>query len=102
MEKIFHGEVRPKDFANALIAEFDQGNLRAQQLGAGKEVVVQIATRNQRRSGGQTALTVTLESVADGVAVEVGKQSWFGVAASLRHDGYLCAAEPFHLAGTPR
>jgi len=99
MDKIFHGEVRPKDFAKALIAEFNRGNLRAQQLGAGKEVVVQIATKNQRRSGGQTALTVSLERVADGVAVEVGKQSWFGVAASLGTTAISALRNPFTLLG---
>ncbi|MCJ7700904.1 MAG: hypothetical protein MUO62_04930 [Anaerolineales bacterium] len=99
MEKIFHGNVRPQDFAKALIAEFDQGNLRAQQLGGGKEIVIQIATRNYRRSGGQTALTVTLEKVADGVGVEVGKQSWLGVAASLGSTAISALRNPFSLLG---
>jgi hypothetical protein len=35
------------------------------------------------RSGGQTALSVYLEKVADGVSVRLGKQSWLGIAASL-------------------
>jgi hypothetical protein len=99
MEKIFHGEISPRDFAKALVAEFDRGNLRAQQLGAGKEVVVQIATRQMRRSGGSTALTVTLEKVSDGVAVEVGKQSWLGVAASLGTTALSALRNPFTLLG---
>jgi len=99
MEKIFHGNIKPKDFATALIAEFDQGNLRAQQIGRGKEIVVQISTRQMRRSGGKTALTVTLQTVKDGVAVEVGKQSWLGVAASLGTTALSAIRNPFNLLG---
>jgi hypothetical protein len=99
MEKIFHGNIRPRDFARALIAEFDRGNMRAQQLGGGKEIIVQIATRQMRRSGGQTALTVTLEKVSDGISVEVGKQSWLGVAASLGTTAISALRNPFTLLG---
>jgi hypothetical protein len=99
MEKIFHGNIKPRDFANALIAEFDRSNLRAQQIGGGNEIVVQIATRDFRASGGQTALTITLEEVTDGVAVEVGKQSWLGVAASLGTTAISALRNPFSLLG---
>lgn len=99
MEKIFHGEIQPGDFAKALVAEFDSGNLRAQQLGGPDEVIVQIATRNYRRSGGQTALTVTIEKVEDGVAIDVGKQSWLGVAASLGSTALHAIRNPFSLIG---
>lgn len=81
--RIFHGEISPNDIARALIARFNRGNLRAQQFGSGNRVVVQIATPNRPASGGQTAMTVNLEKAADGVAVQIGKQSWLGVAASL-------------------
>jgi hypothetical protein len=99
MEKIFHGDIRSRDFAKALIAEFNRGNLHAQQLGGENEIIVQIATRQMRRSGGQTALTVTLEEVADGVAVDVGKQSWFGIAASLGTTAIAALRNPFTLLG---
>ncbi len=95
--KIFHGDIKPKDFAQALIAEFDQGNLRAQQVGRGNEIVVQIATRQRRRSGGKTALTVTLERVKEGVAVQIGKQSWGGLAASLGVTALSALHNPFSL-----
>jgi len=99
MEKIYHGEIKPQDFARVLIAEFDHGNLRAQQIGTGNEIVVQIATRDFRRSGGQTALTVTIGKVADGVAVEIGNQSWLGVAASLGSTAISALRNPFSLLG---
>jgi hypothetical protein len=97
MRKIFHGLIKPNDFSRVLIAEFNHNNLIAQQLGSGNEIVVQITTPKNRRSGGQTALTVTLEKVTDGVAVEVGKQSWLGIAASLGTTALLALRNPFTL-----
>lgn len=81
--RIYHGDITTRDFARALIANFNHGNLRAQRLGRGRKTAVQIATHRTPSSGGQTALTVSLEQVEDGVAVEIGKQSWLGVAASI-------------------
>lgn len=97
MKKIFHGNIKPGDFAKALIAEFDHGNLRAQQIGGKQEIIIQITTREMRRSGGQTALTVTLEEVEDGVAIDIGKQSWLGVAASLGTTAIATLRNPFSL-----
>jgi hypothetical protein len=82
-QRIFHGKITPNDLASALMGEFNRGNLRAQQYGGGQRMVVQIRSHEMARSGGATALAVTLQSVEDGVAVEVGKQSWLGIAASL-------------------
>lgn len=81
--RYFHGEITPGQIGQALIARFDHGNLRAQQIGAGDNVIIQIATRDFRASGGQTALSVQIESIEDGVAVRIGEQDWLGVAASL-------------------
>jgi hypothetical protein len=97
--KIFHGEIAPYDFAQALVGDFNRGNLRAQQIGKNKEIIVQIGTRDMRRSGGDTAMTVTLKEVADGVAVQVGKQSWLGIAASLGTTALAALRHPFHLLG---
>lgn len=97
MKKIFHGNIKPRDFAKALVAEFNRGNLTTQQLGGSQQIVIQIATREMRRSGGQTAITVTLEEIVDGVAVEIGKQSWLGVAASLGTTAIATLRNPFTL-----
>lgn len=96
-QRIFHGDLLPNDLARALIGEFNRGNLRAQQLGRGKQVIVQIATHNRSRSGGRTALTVTLQQVEDGVAVQIGKQTWLGVAASLGHTALATWRNPWRL-----
>jgi len=97
--KIYHGDISPLDFASALIGEFNQGNLRAHQVGRNQEIVVQIGTRQMRRSGGDTAMTVTLKKVEDGVAIQIGKQSWLGIAASLGTTALAAFRHPFHLLG---
>lgn len=81
--RTYHGEISPSDFARTLLAQFNRGNLRAQQLGNGEKIVVQIATRDMPASGGQTAMTIQLQKAADGVSIQIGKQAWLGVAASL-------------------
>jgi hypothetical protein len=97
--RIFHGNLTPNDIARALIGQFNRGNLRAQQLGSGDQVVVQIATREYAQSGGQTALTATLQKVEDGVAVQIGKQGWLGVAASLGQTAMAALLNPWNLLG---
>lgn len=81
--RIFHGDLTPNEVAQALVARFNHGNLRAQQLGSGNQVVVQVASTARPASGGQTALTITLKPVEDGLEVQIGQQAWWGVAASL-------------------
>lgn len=95
--RIFHGNLTPADFARALIAEFNRGELRAQGLGDENEIIVQIATRDRPRSGGPTALTISLRAVEDGIAVQIGKQDWIGVAASLGQTALRAWRNPFSL-----
>jgi RNA polymerase subunit RPABC4/transcription elongation factor Spt4 len=96
-QRIFHGDFSPQEFAQALISEFDHGNLQAHQFGSGNQIQVQIATDQLARAGGQTALTVTLRRVADGVAVEIGKQAWLGLAASLSQTAFSVLKSPWNL-----
>ena len=98
--RIFHGNIQPADIAQALMAEFNHGNLQAQTIGSREKMAVQIATRAGARSGGQTAMTVNLQSVEDGVMVELGEQAWLGVAASLGETAFSALSalrNPFHL-----
>ncbi len=98
--KIFYGEVQPADFAQALLAEFNRGNLRAQILGQGDNLVVQVGTRPGAQSGGETAISVSLRKVEDdGVMVELGQQAWLGVAASLGVSALAALRNPFSLLG---
>ena len=98
-QRIFHGDLTPNDLARALIGEFDRGNWRAQKLGNDQEIIIQIASREYPTAGGQTALAVTLRTVEDGVAVQIGKQSWFGVAASLGQTALSTLRNPWSLLG---
>lgn len=98
--KIFHGKIEPVDIAQALLAEFNQGNMRAQTLGHSDRLVVQVGTRPDAMSGGQTAMTVTIQSIEDeGIMVELGQQAWLGVAASLGMSALAAIKNPFSLLG---
>ena len=98
-QRIYHGDISPDNIGRALIAKFNRGNLRALQLGSGNQVVVQIATQPGARSGGDTALSVTIQKVPDGVAIQVGKQAWLGVAASLGMSAFTALRNPLALLG---
>ena len=95
--RIFHGNLTPDDVARALMAKFNRGNLRAQQLGSGSKVIIQIGTSQIARSGGDTAMSVTILQVEDGVSVQIGQQAWFGVAASLGQTALAALQNPFNL-----
>jgi RNase P subunit RPR2 len=96
-QRIFHGKITPSDLAQALVAEFNRGELRAQQLGDRELTAVQVASRDRPSAGGKTALTITLRQVEDGVAVEIGQQAWYGVAASLGQTLLQAVINPWNL-----
>lgn len=81
------------------MAEFNRGNLHAQLVGHANKLAIQIATRMGAQSGGQTALTVNIQSVEDGVMIEIGQQAWLGVAASLGQTAISALRNPFNLLG---
>jgi hypothetical protein len=98
-QRVFHGNITPADVAQALLAEFNQGNLRAQVLGESDHLTVQIATSQWSRSGGQTALAVEIQEIEDGVTVQIGQQQWMGVAASLGQSAIAALMNPLNLLG---
>ncbi len=95
--KIYHGDIQPTIFAKALIAEFNRGNLEAQQTKRQDGVYIQIGTRSYRQSGGQTGISVAIQKVADGVSVALGDHSVLGVAASLGSTAISALRNPFNL-----
>lgn len=97
--RIFHGNVTPTDVAHALMAEFNQGNLRTQLLGNSDNLTVQVASSQNARSGGKTALAVNIQKHEDGVLVQVGEQQWLGVAASLGQTAIATLLNPLNLLG---
>jgi RNA polymerase subunit RPABC4/transcription elongation factor Spt4 len=98
-QRIFHGNLTPTDIAEALLAYFNRGNLRTQVVGEGDLMHVQIATRPGATSGGQTALTVQIQKVEDGVMVSVGEQAWLGVAANMGQTVMATLMNPWNLLG---
>ena len=97
--RIFHGILSPTDIAQALLAEFNQGNIRAQVLGKSDKLAVQIGTRPGAMSGGKTAMTITIQKVTDGIMVDLGQQAWLGVAASLGQTAFSLFRNPYSLIG---
>ncbi len=97
--RVFHGNITPVDVAQALLAEFNQGNLHAQILGEGNNLTVQIATSQFSRSGGQTALAINIQQIEDGIMAQIGQQEWLGVAASLGQSAIAALLNPLNLLG---
>lgn len=95
--KIYHGGLTPADIATDLVAHFHRGNFQVQRFGQPDRMGVQIATREDRASGGATALTVTVTKVTDGVSVQTSQQLWFGLAASLGLSALFTLRSPLSL-----
>ena len=97
--RIYHGEINPSDIARDLIAHYNRGSYQVQQIGRDPQIAIQIATHQHSQSGGQTALTITIHRVEDGISVQVGKQAWMGVVASLGVTALQALRNPFALIG---
>ncbi|MEI7846608.1 MAG: zinc ribbon domain-containing protein [Chloroflexota bacterium] len=98
-QRIYHGDLTPKDFAEALLAYFNRGNMRTQTIGNDDELRVQIATRPGAASGGETAVTVQLKKVEDGISVSLSEQAWLGLAASMGQTVIYTLMNPWNLLG---
>jgi RNA polymerase subunit RPABC4/transcription elongation factor Spt4 len=98
-KRIFHGNISPTDVAQALEAEFNQGNTQTHLLGESNNLTIQIASSQWSHSGGKTALTVNIQKVEDGIMVELGQQQWLGVAASLGETAIATLINPLNLLG---
>jgi DNA-directed RNA polymerase subunit RPC12/RpoP len=98
-QRFLHGDLEPGDLAQSLIAEFNRGNLRAQILEQPDGMAVQIGTRPGAASGGQIALTVTLQKAPDGIQIQMGQQEWFSTVASLGRTTMAALMNPWNLLG---
>ena len=81
------------------MAEYNHGNLYARPFGEDQQIIVQISSTQIPRAGGQTALSVVLKQVEDGVAVQIGNQEWLGIAASLGQTAFEALRNPWNLLG---
>ncbi len=98
-QRIYHGNLTIQDLGEALVAQFNRGNLRAQKYGDADRSIVQITSRPGSNTGGDTAISVILQKVEDGVAVRVGQQAWLGIAASLGTTALAALKSPFNILG---
>jgi hypothetical protein len=98
-QRIYHGSLTPNMIARDLIAHFNRGTYQVQQVVSGGELAVQIATSSRPISGGQTALSVSMRPVEDGICVQVGNQAWYGVAASIGMTALSALRNPWNLLG---
>lgn len=96
-QRTYHGKITPTDVARSLVAAFSRGNFRAQQIGSGHKIAVQVATQERSASGGQTAITVTIVALEDGVSIHMGQQAWLGVAASIGKTAIFALRNPLYL-----
>ncbi|MGA2502455.1 MAG: zinc ribbon domain-containing protein [Anaerolineales bacterium] len=96
---MFHGNITPTNVAQALTAEFNQGNTQTQVLGESGNLTVQVASSQFSRSGGKTAVSINLQQIEDGIMVQVGEQQWLGVAASLGQTAFSALLNPLNLLG---
>lgn len=99
LTKIYHGDITPNNLAYDLVAQFNRGGYEVQRFGQPDRIAIQIATRRDRTSGGDTALTVTITKVQDGISVQTSQQLWFGLAASLGLSALSALRNPFALLG---
>ena len=93
-QKFFHGSISPQDVARELVAEFNRGNFRAQTLPSPEKTIVQIATTPHSQSGGQTALTISIQKQPDGIQIQIGQQAWLGLAGSLATTAFSVLRNP--------
>jgi hypothetical protein len=97
-QRTYHGDLKPDELANLLMAQFNQGNSAAQRYNQGDRVMVQVGTRDNRGRV-ENALAVTIGKTPDGVSVSVGEQQWLGAAADLAQAGLGALINPLSLLG---
>jgi hypothetical protein len=96
-QKIYHGDFTSDDLASFLMIHFDRGNLEVRKEISENRVIIQIRSKSFAKSGGNTAIGVTLQDYDDGVLVSVGEQQWLGIAASLGFSALAALKNPISL-----
>jgi hypothetical protein len=97
-QKTYYGSLLPEDVATVLNSQFNRGSYRVFRQGSNNQTAVQIAKSNYE-AGGETALTVVIQKVEDGVSVKIGQQALFGVATSLGFSVFTALRNPWSLLG---
>ncbi len=99
-QRLYHGEISPKDLAKTLVMQFDEGETVAQWMkGEAHRAVVQVRSRGVEHGDPNTAVTVQITPTKTGVTVSVSEQRWLGVAADLAKTGVMGWLNPARLLG---
>jgi hypothetical protein len=98
-QRTYRGEIDPDQLADALVAQFNSGDLKAQKVGRSGHILVQIASRDWGRGGPQSALSVGIAQVEGGIQVSLGQQRWLGAVADLAQTGLHALVNPLSLIG---
>lgn len=96
-QRTYRGEITADGLAEALVAQFDGGDLMAQKVGQGEHVLVQIASRDWGWGGPQMAMTVGIGQKEEGIEVTLGQQRWLGAMADLAQTGMMALVNPLSL-----
>lgn len=98
-QRTYRGDIDVPGLADALVSRFNRGPLMAQKVGDEEHMLVQIATRDWQGRGSQTALSIGLAAIDDGVEVTLGQQQWLGPAMELLDAGLKAIFRPLALIG---
>jgi hypothetical protein len=95
--KNYQGDLDLQEVAYALGSFFNRDALSTQIEVKEQQAIVQISTRQQRNSGGNTYLTVALQKVGERLEVKVSDQAVLGLAGSLGVSALLAWLNPLNL-----
>jgi hypothetical protein len=95
--KFYHGDVNIDNLARAIASRFNHNNLKSKVHVTGEQRLVQISSLAHASSGGQTSMGITLQNHEDGVTINLGKQDWMGIAASLGKSVLFATLNPLNL-----
>ncbi len=99
-QRAYHGDIRPRDLARALVLRFNGGETKAHWLeGEGGRAMVQVQSRRVEPGDPTTAVTVHIAPTKTGVVVSVGEQKIMGVAADMARAGVQAWINPLRLLG---
>ena len=94
-QRTYRGDIDVEGLADALVARFNDDDLRAQRVsGQDGHLMVQIATRERGWGAARAALSIGIAPVEEGVRVTVGEQQWLEAVASLALTGLGALISP--------
>ena len=96
-QRLYQGAIDPNALVQYLLDTWDQGDTVAQALEGDEGTIVQVGQRSRSffSDKPQSALTVALEPVSDGLRVTLGEQQWYRDGGGQIMVGGLIGFFPF-------